>query len=159
MTRRPPRKSGEVLKIVLPPNERNFTEEEGRFMESHEILKNLGIKPPKKSNKKDIDEIKKMISMTPELKKKTKTSTVTKAMKLIDEVIKAPKKKKYKDDMDDVKSIIKEVEKLSKKKPKALKKLVKADKEHLKYHPSEQDKKEAKIDKASLLISSVRKKK
>jgi hypothetical protein len=112
-----------------------------------------------KSNKKDIDDIKKMISMTPELKKKTKTSAVTKAMKLIDEVIKAPKKKKYKDDMDDVKSIIKEVEKLSKKKPKALKKLVKADKEHLKYHPSEQDKKEAKIDKASLLLSSVKKKK
>jgi hypothetical protein len=55
--------------------------------------------------------------------------------------------------MDDVKSIIKEVEKLSKKKPKDLKELVKADKEHIKYHPSEQDKKEAKIDKASLLLS------
>jgi hypothetical protein len=74
-------------------------------------------------------------------------------MNLIEDVIKAPKKKKYKDDMDDVKSIIMEIEKLIKKKPKDLKKLVKADKVHLKYHPSEQDKKEAKIDEASLLLS------
>jgi len=91
--------------------------------------------------------------MTTKIKKKNKTSTVSKAMNLIKDVINAPKKKVYKDDMKDVKSIIKEVEKLSKKKPKALKKLVKADKEHLKYHPSEQDIKEAKIDEASLLLS------
>jgi hypothetical protein len=154
MTRRPPPKSGDVIKIVLPPNERNFTDEEGRFMESHEILENLGIKPTKKSNnKKDIKDIKKLISMTSELKKKAKTSNVSRAMNLIDDIVNEPKKKKYKDDMKDVEDIIKEVEKLSKKKPKALKKLVKADKEHLKYHPSEQDKKEAKIDEASLLLS------
>lgn len=111
------------------------------------------IKPKSKSNKKDIEDIKKMISMTSTLKKKTKTSDVSRAMNLVDDVINAPKTKIYKDDMDDVKSIIKEVSKLSKKKPKELKELVKADKVHLKYHPSEQDKKEAKIDEASLLLS------
>jgi len=107
----------------------------------------------KSNNKNDIDDIKKLISMSPKIKKKAKTSNVSRAMNLIEDVINAPKKKVYKDDMNDVKSIIKEVEKLSKKKPSELKKLVKADKVHLKYHPSEQDKKEAKIDEASLLLS------
>ena len=84
---------------------------------------------------------------------KLKTSNVSRAMNLLDDVINAPKHKVYKDDSESVEDIIKEVEKLSKKKPKDLKELVKADKVHLKYHPSEQDKKEAKIDKASLLLS------
>jgi len=116
------------------------------------------MKKPK-SNKKDIEDIKKLISMSPVMKKKAKTSNVSRAMNLIEDVIHEPKSKVYKDDMDSVEEIIKEVEKLSKKKPKDLKKLVKADKVHLKYHPSDQDKKEAKIDEASLLLSSVRKKK
>ena len=125
-----------------------------------EFFSRHGYKQPKKSsNKKDIEDIKKLISMPTKLDKKTKTSNVSRAMNLIDDIINEPKTKKYKDDIEDIEDIIKEVEKLSKKNPKALKKLVKADKEHLKYHPSEQDKKEAKIDKASLLLSSVRKKK
>jgi hypothetical protein len=115
--------------------------------------KDRGTSSKKSSNKKDLEEIKKLITMSPEIKKKTKTSNVSRAMNLLDDIINEPKKKVYKNDMKDVEDIIKEVEKLSKKKPKALKKLVKADKEHIKYHPSEQDKKEAKVDEASLLLS------
>lgn len=54
--------------------------------------------------------------------------------------------------MKEIEESIKEVEKLKPTTYK-LKKLVKADKEHLKYHPSEQDKQELKADEASLLLS------
>lgn len=99
-------------------------------------------------NKKDIKDIKNLISMSPDKIKKTKLSNITRAVNLVSDMIHQPKMKKYKNDIESVDDIIKEVESLLKAKPKALKKLVKADKEHLKYHPSEQDKKELKIDKA-----------
>jgi len=53
--------------------------------------------------------------------------------------------------MEDVEHIIKEVYKLLKAKLSEIKKLIKADKEHIKYHPSEQDKKELKMNKDILL--------
>jgi DNA-binding transcriptional MerR regulator len=57
--------------------------------------------------------------------------------------------KKY---MKEVEESIKEVEKI-KPNTKELKELVKADKQHIKYHPSEKDKQELKADEASLLLS------
>ena len=122
------------------------------------ILDNNIVKQSVSVNKK-IEKLIKEITESSKPKTKLKTSNVSRAMNLIEDVINQPKKKVYKDDMDDVKSIIMEIEKLIKKKPKDLKKLVNADKVHLKYHPSEQDKKEAKIDKASLLLKSPNKKK
>jgi hypothetical protein len=103
----------------------------------------------KDTTKRDIKKLINDVSKTPNKKSKS-SKTLNKAMDLAFDMARQPKGKKY-DDMEDVEHIIKEVSKLLKAKPSELKKLVKADKEHLKYHPSEQDKKELKMDKDILL--------
>jgi len=111
------------------------------------------IKDIKKDNtKKDIKKILNEVKKTP-IKKSKSSKTLNKVMDLAFEIANQPKSKKYKNDVEDVKHIIKEVSKLLKAKPSKLKKLVKADKEHLKYHPSEQDKKELKMDKKVMQLA------
>ena len=130
-----------------------------------------GLQPaPKKKSttKKDINKVLKDIKEV-ETKKPKSTKSITKTIKQIENITKAPKTKKLKSTKEisgvldlvgeiskkpknkklDIESIahqIAEVEKLLKASPKDLKKLVKADKEHLKYHPSDMDKKELKLD-------------
>ena len=82
--------------------------------------------------------------------KSKKSKTLNKAMNLAFEMVNQPKGKKY-DKVEDIEDIIKEVDKISKATKSQKKKLVKADEMHIKYHPSEQDKKELKMDKDILL--------
>lgn len=114
------------------------------------LINNVESKIKKNKIKKDINEL---ITTETKTRKKSKTSPLSKTINLVDDIINAPKLKKYKPILSEITDAIEDVDKLLKAKPKALKKLVKADKVHLKYHPSEQDKKEAKIDEASLLLS------
>lgn len=110
---------------------------------------------PKKFNKRDLyhhdkdtkSKIKKLlkeVKSTKIIKPKNGTENISMIMNMVGDISKTPKHKKI--DTEGIKHQIEEVEKLLKASPKALKKLVKADKEHLKYHPSEMDKKELKLD-------------
>ena len=102
----------------------------------------------KKSTKPitDIIKLTKKVLTTKKPKKSSK-SNIPEAIELTELITKQPKSKKPKIDTESINDSIKEIDKLLKAPKKALKKLVKADKEHIKYHPSEQDKKELKIDK------------
>ena len=115
---------------------------------------NLGIKPKtKKSSKKDIiDDIKKSIKdiksikMPKELKK---NKNIPQIFEVASMIANTPKMKKsdMKKTTKEIEDIHKELDKVLKAPKKDLKKLVKADELHIKYHPSEQDQKEYKIDK------------
>lgn len=110
------------------------------------------IKIPKKSKSpkhisKAID-ISEMIVNTPKIKKGHKnTDNISMAMDLVEMVHKTPKTKKIsKKEIESINDSIAEIDKLLKTPKKGLKKLIEADKEHLKYHPSKQDYKEMKMD-------------
>jgi len=103
----------------------------------------------KKSKLKD--KIQKQINKTESVKipKIKKSKTIPQMLDVVEMIVKTPKlskieKKQYTKEIDDN---IAEIEKLLKAPKKELKKLVKADELHLKYHPSEMDKKEYKLDK------------
>ena len=107
---------------------------------------------PKKKESKTGDKIKKLISKV----EKTKSSeppnnkhvnSIKSIMDLVGSLINQPKKKEY----PDINESISEMNKLLKTPKNKLKKLVKADEEHIKYHPSKQDKEELKMDKDILL--------
>jgi hypothetical protein len=99
---------------------------------------------PKKTTKSKIEKLLKEITETEIHKPKKGTKNISMIMDLARDISKTPKHKKI--DTEGIDDQIKEVEKLLKAKPKALKKLVKADKEHIKYHPSDMDKKELNLD-------------
>jgi len=103
-------------------------------------------KPPKKStSKKDIKKLIKEVKDT-KIKKvgKSKLNDITNILNLVGDIHKKPKTKKI--ETESIKDTINEVDKLLKTPKKGLKKLIKADKEHLKYHPSQQDYKEMRMD-------------
>lgn len=142
-------------------------EENKKKLEALRAAKAVKTTPTKSNTQKDIKDlikdikkditkknIKKMIekvSNTP-IKESKKSKTLNKAVNLGFEMLSHPKGKKY-NDIEGVDDTIKEVSKLLKAKPSQLKKLVKADKEHIKYHPSEQDKKELKMDKKVMQLA------
>jgi hypothetical protein len=79
--------------------------------------------------------------------KKSKSKNISIALDLVERVSKAPKTKKIKEkEIESINESIAEVDKLLKTPKKGLKKLIEADKEHLKFHPSKQDYKEMKMD-------------
>jgi hypothetical protein len=123
----------------------NTDKDVDKYIKDNNLLKSN----KKDSTKRDIKKLIKEVEKTSN-KKPKKSKTLNKAMNLAFDMASQPKSKKY-NDMESIEDIIKEVSKLSKAKPSELKKLVKADKEHIKYHPSEQDKKELKMDKDILL--------
>jgi len=101
-----------------------------------------------KSKKELISDIGKTIKdmESVKIKKAKKSTAIPQMLEVAEMIVKAPKTKKieYNKEIDDS---IAEIDKLLKATKPEIKKLVEADKEHLKYHPSEQDKKEYKLDK------------
>ena len=96
---------------------------------------------------KDVDDTLKMIESI-KIPKKTKSKDLSKVISITEMMVKTPKTKKINTmkaskEIDDIHA---EIDKLLKAPKKDLKKLVQADKEHLKYHPSKQDYKEMKMD-------------
>ena len=77
--------------------------------------------------------------------KKSKAKKTSSIINIVDTIQGIKKRKKP--DMSEVYESMAEMDKLLKTPLKGLKKLVKADKEHIKYNPSEQDKNELKMDK------------
>jgi hypothetical protein len=92
----------------------------------------------------DIIKSKKPSKTKPKKTKADMIKEVNEAIKFA-ESIKVPKSNKQ--PIKEIDDTIAEIEKLLKAPKKDLKKLVKADKEHIKYHPSKQDKEEMKLDK------------
>jgi hypothetical protein len=118
--------------------------------EALDMVKSIKIPKKSKSPKhisKAID-ISEMIFNTPKIKKGRKnTDNISMAIDLVEMVHKTPKSKKISEkDIESINDSIKEIDKLLKTPKKGLKKLLEADKEHLKYHPSKQDYKEMKMD-------------
>lgn len=114
----------------------------------HELLEfevNVGTKKNKSTTKSDIKKLIKEVKNT-KIKKvdKSKLNDITNILNLVDDIHKAPEPKKI--EVESIQDTINEVEKLLRTPKKDLKKLIKADKEHLKYHPSQQDYKEMKMD-------------
>jgi hypothetical protein len=109
-----------------------------KYIIDNKLIKN------KTSLKSKIKKLIKEITETEIHKPKKGTKNISMIMDLARDISKTPKHKKI--NTEGIEDQIKEVEKLLKAKPKALKKLVKADKEHIKYHPSDMDKKELKLD-------------
>lgn len=105
------------------------------------------LKKSKSNVKMDIQkEIEKFESIKiPKIKKPNKN--ISKMIDMVQMVASAPKKFDIKKATKDVDDSIAEINKLLKAPKKEIKKLVKADTMHIKYHPSEQDKKEFKLDK------------
>jgi hypothetical protein len=101
-----------------------------------------------KYNEDTIKEIKKMITELKNIKFKeydeNKNKLRNEIINLASEIFKSPKHVPI--ETESVQKQIDEVEKLLKANVPSLKKLVKADKEHLKYHPSDMDKEELKLD-------------
>jgi hypothetical protein len=113
---------------------------------------NSAVEPKSKSSKSKLKEkIQKQIKEIESVKipKIKKSKTIPQMLDIVDMIVKAPKAKKYdiKEESEDLEHTIAEIEKLIKAPKKELKKLVKADEMHLKYHPSEMDMKEYKLDK------------
>jgi hypothetical protein len=80
--------------------------------------------------------------------KKINTKNLSKAIEVAELIAKTPKTKKIdtKKSSKEIDDLHAEIDKLLKAPKKDLKKLVEADKEHLKYHPSQQDYKEMRMD-------------
>jgi hypothetical protein len=128
------------LKLEFPKESYGNAEDE---LKEFEI--NVGPKKKKSTTKKDIKKLIKEVKNTKTKKIDTsKIKHINDILNLVSDINKAPKMKKM--DTESIQHQINEVEKLLKSKPKALKKLVNADKEHIKYHPSKMDKEELKLD-------------
>lgn len=110
-----------------------------------DLMKNI----KKDTTKKDIKKMIKEVSSLPIKESKSKKN-LNNAVNLAFEMASQPKSKKY-NEVESIEDIIKEINKISKASKAEKKKLVKAGETHLKYHPSEQDKKELKMDKDILL--------
>ena len=141
-----------LLHILKPiPDKKSVSKD--LIKEVEEVLEMVkSIKIPKKSKSpkhisKALD-ISEMIINTPKIKKGRKnTDNISMAMALVEMVHKTPKSKKISEkDIETVNDSIKEIDKLLKTPKKGLKKLIEADKEHLKFHPSKQDYKEMRMD-------------
>jgi hypothetical protein len=119
--------------------------EKKEYLTADQLQKIKNYNPNKTTTKKDIENLIKEVKNTKT--KKIKTSglkNITNILNLVSDIQKAPKPKKI--ETESIQDTINEVEKLLKTPKKDLKKLIKADKEHLKYHPSQQDYKEMKLD-------------
>jgi hypothetical protein len=102
---------------------------------------------PKSNVKMDIKKQIENIESVQIPKKKSPNKNISKVIEIAQMMANAPKKFDLKKATKDVDDSIAEIDKLLKAPKKEIKKLVKADTMHLKYHPSEQDKKEFKLDK------------
>jgi len=126
---------------------------DGKVLTEKDVDKFLNIdSKPEKKESKTANNIKDLISKV----EKTKSSeppnnkhvnSIKSIMDLVGSLIDQPKQKQY----PDINESINEMNKLLKTPKNKLKKLVKADEEHIKYHPSKQDKEELKMDKDILL--------
>jgi hypothetical protein len=153
-------------KIQKEPISKQFLElfDEGKFNSNKDIddffKKNMKSEPveawfddyPKKKESKTANKIKKLIDQVDKTKILDKTenknkNSIQSIMDMVSSLIKQPKQKQY----PDIEESVSEMNKLLNAPKKSLKKLVKADKEHIKYHPSKQDKEELKLDKDILL--------
>jgi len=135
-------KSGEPL-VTQETLRREFDINSGNF----KLKKSRSKTKSSKSNM--IKEVQDSIKMVDSIKipKKVKSKNISTVLDMIERVSKAPKTKKiYDKDIESINDSINEVDKLLKTPKKGLKKLIEADKEHLKYHPSKQDYKEMKMD-------------
>jgi len=83
--------------------------------------------------------------------KKSKSKKLSSVINIVDTIQGIKKRKKP--DFSEVYETMNEMDKLLKTPLKGLKKLVKADKEHIKYHPSEQDKNELKMDEKVMQLA------
>jgi acetolactate synthase small subunit len=105
---------------------------------------NIPEKPKKESKTKSkVEKLLKEVKST-KIPKNVKTNLVSMLVDIVEDVSKAPKTKGI--ETESVNEQIKEIEKVLKAPKKTVKKLIEADKLHLKYHPSEQDYKEMKMD-------------
>ena len=117
-----------------------------KMMERGKAIRKAIKASSKKAMIKDIEDSIKMVESI-KVPKKSKSKNISMALDLVEQVSKAPKTKKIKEkEIESINESIAEVEKLLKTPKKGLKKLIEADKEHLKFHPSKQDYKEMKMD-------------
>lgn len=116
-----------------------------RDMTDDEVKSYLKKHYKKMNNKKDIEKLIKEVKNT-KIKKvdNSKLNNITNILNLVGDIRKSHNPKKI--ETESIKDTINEVDKLLKTPKKGLKKLIKADKEHLKYHPSQQDYKEMRMD-------------
>ena len=119
--------------------------------QSHALAEAVNMKPIKTSKsklKKDIEDTIKMVESVKIPKPIKQNKNISKTLEIAELITKTPKIKKMnmKKETESIHDTMAEIDKLLKAPKKDLKKLVKADKEHIKYHPSEQDKKELKMD-------------
>jgi hypothetical protein len=108
-------------------------------------IKNLIMDIKKDTTKRKVKDIIHDVEASVKPTKKSKAKKLSSVIKIADTIQGIKKRKKS--DMSEVTDTMNEMDKLLKTPLKGLKKLVKADKEHIKYHPSEQDKNELKMDK------------
>jgi len=102
-------------------------------------------KPKKESKTKSkIEKLLKEVKSTKIPKEKKDNELISMIFDIIQDTVKNPKSKKI--ETESVNKQIKEITKLLKAPKKTVKKLIEADKLHLKYHPSEQDYKEMRMD-------------
>ena len=125
-------------------------QDEGYPVDQHtyyEMKKNKKNKKTSKSKlKKEIEDSIKLVESI-KIPKKVKSKNISMALGMVEHVSNAPKTKKIKEkEIESINDSIAEIDKLLKTPKKGLKKLIEADKEHLKYHPSKQDYKEMKMD-------------
>jgi len=119
-------------------------ERKSRKEPEYDMIQSSSKKPKSNLKEKIQKQINKIESV--KIQKPKKSKAIPQMLEVAEMIVKMPKTKKieYNKEIDDS---IAEIDKLLKASKSDLKKLVKADKEHLKYHPSEQDKKEYKLDK------------
>jgi hypothetical protein len=124
----------EFLKHVPPGKFK--PEDEGKLSKARMMALN-------NKSKSKIDKLLKKVENT-NIPKEVKTNLVSMLFDIVGSVINAPKTKDI--ETESVKQKFNEVEKVLKAPKKTVKKLVEADKLHVKYHPSEQDYKEMRMD-------------
>ena len=114
--------------------------------ESYEWHQQKIISEVVKKNSKTKSKVEKLLKevRSTKIPKNVKTNLVSMLVDIVEDVSKAPKTKGI--ETESVNEQIKEIEKVLKAPKKTVKKLIDADKLHIKYHPSEQDKKEMKMD-------------
>ena len=119
--------------------------EKKEYLNTDQLQKIKNYNPNKSTTKKDIKKLLKEVKNT-KIKNvdNSKLKNINNILNLVGDIHKAPKIKKI--ETESIQDTINEVEKLLKTPKKDLKKLIEADKVHLKYHPSQQDYKEMKMD-------------
>jgi hypothetical protein len=118
---------------------------------SNKNIKDLVKDIEKDSTKRKIKRVIHDVEASVKPTKKSKAKKTSSIINIVDTIQGIKKSKKY--DMSEVKETMNEVSKLLKTPYKKLKKLVAADKEHIKYHPSKIDKDELKLDKKVMQLA------